>query len=226
MLKNDLCAKKELEKKIEEYFNHIWYNGFKEYVLNTLKMQMTSEDVYQPVVINFSKRRYCSKLEFNDFLDYIPDTTLIPYVIKNLRSKLWNEGINLKYDSLFNTYAKIKKDSDKYNDCLFFSLLNFGSDYTALFMLMIASNKTPEEIIDFFFKSDKTNYNKIMEVAIKTGLVKEKIKEDLKAEKKKERKKEKGVKTQSESVIDDAIVSASPEVKEIINEIKTNENID
>lgn len=100
MLKDELITKKEMEKEIEEMLNEQWYTDGKYEIFDEIISALSSDNDYF-VLLNFEN---------------LFETNTHPhYAFKMLRSKLWNEGINLLTSIDGQLYAKNRKN-EKYND--------------------------------------------------------------------------------------------------------------
>ena len=100
MLKNELITRKQKQEKQNEDFNKIWYSGLKECIMEHILDLMDSD--FPIFKFNYPAYMYQYKCSFSD--DEI-------FVL--LRSKLWNEGINLFMSQNMNTYLKIR-NNEKY----------------------------------------------------------------------------------------------------------------
>lgn len=164
MLKDDLMTKKEYEKKMEELFNKAWYNGYKDWIFEKIQKHLWDDTMYQE----------CSSVINPFIMDNSMDVIQkmdVSFKYKFLRSKLWNEGFNLKIDIDSRFYIGLKKDSDTYNDCLFYSMPVISEhqiSYKEMIILMTATNKTAEEIIDFY---DLNSFENVLKMIKKTGLI-------------------------------------------------------
>lgn len=164
MLKDDLMTKKEYEKKMEELFNKAWYNGYKDWIFEKIQKYLWDDTMYQE----------CSSVINPFIMDNSMDVIQkmdVSFKYKFLRSKLWNEGFNLKIDIDSRFYIGLKKDSDKYNDCLFYSMPVISEhqiSYKQMIILMTATSKTAEEIIDFY---DLNSFENVLKMIKNTGLI-------------------------------------------------------
>ena len=110
MLKDNLMTKKDLYKIYEEKFNELWYNGAKEQTFDWIKKNITSDgglivcNPYRLLYVESKNTCYDICYENQGYFFYF------------LKSKLWNEGINLLVDEYCNFYMAIRYDGDKYND--------------------------------------------------------------------------------------------------------------
>lgn len=100
MLKDELITKKEMEKDFEELFNEQWYTDSKYEIFDEIISALSSDNDYF-VLLNFE--------------NLFKTNTHPHYAFKMLRSKLWNEGINLLTSIDGQLYAKNRKN-EKYND--------------------------------------------------------------------------------------------------------------
>ena len=252
MLKDDLMTKKEYEKKMEELFNKAWYNGYKDWIFEKIQKHLWDDTMYQE----------CSSVINPFIMDNSMDVIQkmdVSFKYKFLRSKLWNEGFNLKTDIDCHFYIGLKKDSDTYNDCLFYgypcSIYNLN--YDGLYNLMIATNKTVEEILDFY-RDYINDFDKIEKFIKDSGLAspektEPKKKKNSKSKKLNSKKSDNYKPTQlgntdtivpkeylttttsinhdysitlnnaNTTIMDEAINCAPNEVKEMINEIRSQE---
>jgi hypothetical protein len=113
MLKNELITKKEREDLINETLNKKWYSGMKEiilkYIINTMDSDFPIFKFNIPwKVINM----LAIEGDDNERIE-IPSECLYLY----LRSKLWNEGINLFWSCDFVRYMKVR-NNEKYSDSM------------------------------------------------------------------------------------------------------------
>ena len=130
MLKDELMTKKDLYKIYEEKFNELWYNGAKEQTFDWIKKNLTSDGgliyciPYNLLYVDKSKNTcYTNSISISTTVSNIPKNTDYDICYENkgyffyfLKSKLWNEGINLLIDEYGNFYMSIRYDEDKYND--------------------------------------------------------------------------------------------------------------
>ena len=131
MLKDELMTKKDLYKIYEEKFNELWYNGVKEKTFDWIKKNLTSDGglihctPYNLLYIESKNTCYTNytSLTSSTAISNIPKNTDYDICYENqgyflyfLKSKLWNEGINLLVDEYCNFYMSIRYDGDKYND--------------------------------------------------------------------------------------------------------------
>jgi len=100
MLKDELITKKEMEKDFEELFNEQWYTDGKYEIFDEIISALSSDNDYFVLL---------------DFENLFKTNTHPHYAFKMLRSKLWNEGINLLTSIDGQLYAKNRKN-EKYND--------------------------------------------------------------------------------------------------------------
>ena len=133
MLRDELMTKKDLYKIYEEKFNELWYNGAKEKTFDWIKKNLTSDGgliccmPYSLLYIEYKNTCYTSltsstSLVYGNItntqknIDYDLCYDNQYYFFYFLKSKLWNEGINLLVDEYCNFYMAIRYDGDKYND--------------------------------------------------------------------------------------------------------------
>lgn len=100
MLKDELMTKKEMEKEIEEMLNEQWYIDGKHEVFDEIISALSSDNDYFVLL---------------DLENLFKTNTHPHYAFKMMRSKLWNEGINLLTSIDGQLYAKNRKN-EKYND--------------------------------------------------------------------------------------------------------------
>lgn len=234
MLKDNLITKKQYEKKMEELFNKAWYNGYKDWIFEKIQKYLWDDTMYQE----------CSSVINPFIMDKSMDVIQkmdVSFKYKFLRSKLWNEGFNLKIDINNRFYIGLKKDSDTYNDCLFHGLFYsiYNLNYDDLYNLMIATNKTVEEILDFY-RDYINDFDKIEKFIKDSGLASpEKIKSKRKNSSNNKKLNSKNSKksvfaidlstenlnnsVDNKTIMDEAIDCAPNEVKEMINEIRSQE---
>lgn len=123
MLKDNLMTKKDLYKIYEEKFNELWYNGAKEKTFDWIKKNLTSDGglicciPYNLLYIESNSITILTTIT-NTQKDISYDLCYENkyYFFYFLKSKLWNEGINLLIDEYGNFYMSIRYDEDKYND--------------------------------------------------------------------------------------------------------------
>ena len=131
MLKDNLMTKKDLYKIYEEKFNELWYNGAKEKTFDWIKKNLTSDGglicciPYNLLYVDKSKNTcytnsisltYTTITNTQKDINYDLCYENKYYFFYFLKSKLWNEGINLLIDEYGNFYMSIRYDEDKYND--------------------------------------------------------------------------------------------------------------
>lgn len=100
MLKDELITKKEMEKEIEEMLNEQWYTDGKYEIFDEIISALSSDNDYFVLL---------------DLENLFKTNTHPHYAFKMMRSKLWNEGINLLTSIDGQLYAKNRKN-EKYND--------------------------------------------------------------------------------------------------------------
>ena len=176
MLKDELMTKKDLYKRYEEKFNELWYNGAKEQTFDWIKKNLTSDsglivcNPYNLLYIDKSKDTYytslTSSISVSTTVSNIPKNTDYDICYENqgyffyfLKSKLWNEGINLLVDEYCNFYMAIRYNGDKYNDMFIISgdlkyISNIGLISIARF-----ANMPVSKIYDKFVELDAKRNN-------------------------------------------------------------------
>lgn len=112
MLRDELMTKKDLYKIYEEKFNELWYNGAKEQTFDWIKSNVFSDGG----LITCYPYRLLYMKENKNVTNYDLGYDNQYYFFYFLKSKLWNEGINLLVDEYCNFYMAIRYDGDKYND--------------------------------------------------------------------------------------------------------------
>jgi len=112
MLRDELMTKKDLYKIYEEKFNELWYDGAKEQTFNWIKSNVFSDGglitCYPYHLLYMKENKNVTNYDLGYDNQY--------YFFYFLKSKLWNEGINLLVDEYCNFYMAIRYNEDKYND--------------------------------------------------------------------------------------------------------------
>ena len=157
MLRDELMTKKDLYKIYEEKFNELWYNGAKEQTFDWIKKNITSDgglivcNPYRLLYVESKNTCYDICYENQGYFFYF------------LKSKLWNEGINLLVDEYCNFYMAIRYDGDKYNDMFIISgdlkyINNIGLISVAQFANMPVS-KVYDKFVELDAKRNQSSTN-------------------------------------------------------------------
>ena len=110
MLKDELKTKEQIYKEYEEFFNKVWYGGLKEIIFDDIKNKLPNDGT----IIHFDFDNYIYTYRCNNNPDiYYNDHIKVIYFIK---SKLWNEGINLLINEQGKIFMKIREKNEKYKD--------------------------------------------------------------------------------------------------------------
>ena len=186
MLKDNLMTKKDLYKIYEEKFNELWYNGAKEKTFDWIKKNLTSDGgliccmpynllYIEPKNTCYTNYTSSTNLVYGNITN-IQKNTCYDLCYENqgyffyfLKSKLWNEGINLLVDEYCNFYMAIRYDGDKYNDMFIISgdlkyINNIGLISIARF-----ANMPVSKIYDKFVELDEKRNQFSTDSDIKTS---------------------------------------------------------
>lgn len=162
MLRDELMTKKDLYKIYEEKFNELWYNGVKEKTFDWIKKNLSSDGGL--IDCNLFSLFYNPRTT-NDYLDGNNQY----YFYYFLKSKLWNEGINLLMDEYCGFYVSVRSDGDKYNDMFIMrSELKYINNII-LINLSNFANMPANKVYDKFVELDKKRNQSSTDSDIKTS---------------------------------------------------------
>ena len=162
MLKDNLMTKKDLYKTYEEKFNKLWYNGVREKTFDWIKKNVASDGGL--IDCNLFSLFYNPRTT-NDYLDGNNQY----YFYYFLKSKLWNEGINLLMDEYCGFYVSVRSDGDKYNDMFIMrSELKYINNIT-LINLSNFANMPVNKVYDKFVELDAKRNQFLTNSDIKTS---------------------------------------------------------
>ena len=184
MIKYELMTKKDLYKIYEEKFNELWYNGAKEQTFDWIKKNITSDGgliVCNPYSLLYvEKNNYYNAtssssaygITYNTTLENIRNSLSYEsqyYFFYFLKSKLWNEGINLLIDEYCNFYMSVRYDDDKYNDMFIIrSELKYINNIGLISVAQFA-NMPVSKVYDKFVELDKKRNQSSTDSDIKTS---------------------------------------------------------
>lgn len=162
---DELYDKKVVEIHGQQIFDK-WWDSRGKYIMSQILCQL---------MLKSDDKHYCVDLSLADlFDDNIKQTNANhsfynyqPLYFKMLRSKLWNEGINMKVDLDFTKYFSIKNSDDKYNDCIIFIskkekeyIINNPGTLTALALFADISSEKMLNLIQKKYYKNQNQKNK------------------------------------------------------------------
>lgn len=153
-----LKTKSELREEYLEIFNKCWYNGLDDKIKKYISENLASDFNFVPFDFPLWGIAKDSPLDKRQglFMNFI-------------RSKMWNEGINILYDIYTNNYYMIvRKKSDKYNNCLIcsYNKENINMSDLSIYSLHNALDFSNMSIAEFlkYISSAHNNYLDIIGV--------------------------------------------------------------